>query len=303
MIIQSPEEAPPAKKPPWLRIQFPSQTSYFSVSSLLERHNLNTICRSARCPNISECWSQKTATFLILGNVCTRACAFCAVKKGRPGPPPADEPAAVAEAAASLNLSYVVVTSVTRDDLPDGGASRFVETIEALRKRIPGVKIEVLIPDFGGDESALLRVVHASPDVLNHNLETTEDLYPKINRSAAGYARSLDVLRRAKAGGAVTKSGLMIGLGETEEALPRTLADLRGAGCELLTIGQYLRPSPEHAPVVRYYSPEEFDGLKRQALGLGFLAVESGPLVRSSFHAHQLFASLRGRRQDAACAT
>jgi lipoic acid synthetase len=303
LIIHSPEEAVPAKKPPWLRVRFPSHASYFSVSSLLDRHNLNTICRSARCPNIAECWSERTATFLILGNVCTRGCSFCAVKKGTPEPPLPDEPFEVAEAAAALNLSYVVVTSVTRDDLPDGGSSHFVRTIEALRRRIWGVKIEILIPDFAGDEAALLGVVEASPDVLNHNLETTEDLYPRINRAAANYGRSLKVLRTAKELGAATKSGLMIGLGETEDTLLRTITDLRRVGCDLLTIGQYLRPSRDHAPVVRYYSPAEFDELKRLALGLGFQGVESGPLVRSSFHAHHLYESLPARREDSPCAT
>ena len=303
MITHPPEESRKTPKPPWLRVAFPTHPDYFAVSALLEKHGLNTICRSAKCPNIAECWSERTATFLILGNVCTRACAFCAVAKGTPGPPSEEEPRQVAEAAARLGLTHVVITSVTRDDLPDGGAGHFVRTIGALRQGLPETSIEVLVPDFGGDEDALRRVIHAGPDVLNHNLETTEALYPKINRPASNYQRSLNVLRAAKDEGAVTKSGLMIGAGETEEDLVRTFKDLRRTGCDLLTIGQYLQPTRNHAPVVRYYTPEDFTRLRAVALSLGFGGVEAGPLVRSSFHAHQLYDTFRRLQKGIPCAT
>lgn len=276
-----------------MKVKFPSQEDYFSVSALLRKHGLNTICRSAQCPNRAECWTERTATFLILGDVCTRNCAFCAVTHGAPSAPEMDEPERVAEASASLGLRYVVVTSVTRDDLPDGGASHFARVIRSLRARIPGVKVETLIPDFAGAEAPLRTVLEAAPDVLAHNVETVESFYPRIGRPAAGYRRSLEVLRRAAAQGpSVVKSGLMIGLGETAAELSQTMADLRAAGCVLLTIGQYLRPSKLHAPVARYWTPAEFESLRREALGLGFAGVESGPLVRSSFHAPKLHAAL-----------
>jgi lipoic acid synthetase len=272
-----------------LKVKFPSQEGYFSVSALLRRQGLNTICRSAQCPNRAECWTERTATFLILGDVCTRNCAFCAVAKGRPGPVGADEPERVAEAAASLGLRYVVVTSVTRDDLPDGGASHFVGVIRALRSRIPGVRVETLIPDFAGAEAPLRAVLEAAPDVLAHNIETVESFYPRIGRPAEAYRRSLDVLRRAGVfGAAAVKSGLMIGLGETPAEVSRTMADLRESGCGLLTIGQYLQPTRRHAPVARYAAPAEFESLRLEALALGFAGVESGPLVRSSYHAPRL---------------
>lgn len=293
MTNHPPDSTPSPRKPDWLKVKFPSQDDYFSVSALLRKHGLNTICRSAQCPNRAECWTERTATFLILGDVCTRNCAFCAVAKGAPAPPEPDEPGRVAEASASLGLRYVVVTSVTRDDLPDGGASHFARVIRSLRSRIPGVKVETLVPDFAGDETSLQIVLDAAPDVLAHNVETVEAFYPRIGRPAAGYRRSLDVLRRAAARGpALVKSGLMIGLGETPADLSRTMADLRSAGCALLTIGQYLRPSKLHAPVARYWTPAEFESLRREALTLGFTGVESGPLVRSSFHAAHLHASL-----------
>ena len=296
MITHPPEETRTNPKPSWLKVAYPSQPGYFEVSAILKNNGLNTICRSAKCPNTAECWSHRTATFLILGNVCTRACTFCAVQKGAPGPLDEDEPRRVAEAAAQLGLAHVVVTSVTRDDLTDGGAAHFARTIQAVRTRLAGAGIEALIPDFGGDDGALRIVLRAAPDVLNHNLETTEAQYPKINRPAGNYRRSLAVLRTAKAEGLVTKSGLMIGAGEAEEDLVRTFADLRGAGCDLLTLGQYLQPTRAHAPVVRYYPPDEFARLRDIALGFGFAAVESGPLVRSSFHAHTLYDSVKGRK-------
>jgi lipoic acid synthetase len=285
-----------------LRVRLPADEAYFSVSSLLEKRGLHTICRSARCPNIGECWARKTATFLILGDVCTRSCAFCAVAKGIPKPPAPDEPERIAEAAILLGLKYVVITSVTRDDLADGGAAQFSATAAALRRRLPGIRVEMLIPDFNGDPAALAAALAAHPDVLNHNLETTEALYPAIRRPAAGYRRSLDVLRRASARGFTVKSGLMVGLGETRDDLLRTFRDLRDAGCLLLTIGQYLRPSPAHAPVIRYYRPKEFDELKSRALAEGFAGVEAGPLVRSSYHAQSLQASFTRGRKDASCA-
>jgi len=289
-------------KPAWLRVKLPADKAYFSVSALLAERGLHTICRSARCPNIGECWAQKTATFLILGNICTRSCAFCAVAKGRPDPPSPDEPERVADAAALLGLKYAVVTSVTRDDLPDGGAAHFAATAAALRRRLPGILVELLIPDFQGDPAALDLVLATAPDILNHNLETIEALYPAILRPAAGYRRSLDVLGRASARGFAVKSGLMIGLGETESDLGRTFRDLRGAGCTLLTIGQYLQPTAAHAHVARYYTPEEFAALKTLALAEGFAGVEAGPLVRSSYHAHSLQAAFAGNRKDASCA-
>jgi len=302
LTVPDPPRPPASPKPAWLKVRLPDDEAYFAVSALLDKRGLHTICRSARCPNISECWAQKTATFLILGNVCTRACAFCAVTKGRPEAPEISEPERIAEAASLLGLTYAVVTSVTRDDLPDGGAAHFAATIAALRRRIPGIRVEALIPDFGGNPNALDIVLAVSPEILNHNLETTESLYPAIGRPASGYRRSLEVLRRAKERGFTTKSGLMIGLGESRDDLLKTFRDLRQAGCDLLTIGQYLRPSPAHAPVVRYYPPEEFAGLKTLASAEGFPGVEAGPLVRSSYHAQTLQASFERGRGDAACA-
>jgi lipoic acid synthetase len=297
-----PDPVESSRKPDWLKVKFPSQQEYFAVSTLLQKHGLNTICRSAQCPNRAECWSEKTATFLILGDVCTRRCAFCAVAKGTPAPPSPGEPAQVAEAAAALGLKYVVVTSVTRDDLADGGAAQFAAVIGALRTRIPGVLIETLVPDFKGAAEPLALVLEAGPDIFNHNLETVESFYPRIGRPAANYRRSLDVLRRAKDAGATTKSGLMIGLGEAEDELRRTLGDLREAGCDLLTIGQYLRPTRTHALVAKYYTPDEFRRWRDEALLLGFRDAEAGPLVRSSFHAHKLFETLAAA-QDSPCAT
>ncbi|UCE23023.1 MAG: lipoyl synthase [Candidatus Aminicenantes bacterium] len=281
------------KKPSWLKVKFPSEPNFFYVSRILEKEKLHTICQSAKCPNISECWSKKTATFLILGDVCTRDCAFCAVKKGNPSPPLSDEPSQVTEAAARLGLRYVVITSVTRDDLPDGGASVFVRTIEALKERIPGVKVEVLIPDFQGNNMALESVIQVQPDTLNHNIETTESGYSRINRPVENYKRSLGVLNEAKKLGATTKSGLMVGLGENREEIIQSLSDLRKVSCDLLTIGQYLPPSRSHAPVIKYYSPSEFKELRRTALEFGFKSVESGPLVRSSYMAHKMYNTLK----------
>ena len=287
------QETQSSKKPSWLKVKFPSDSNFFYVSNILKKEKLHTICQSARCPNMSECWSQRTATFLILGDICTRKCAFCAVKKGVPSSPSPEEPGQVAEAVSKLGLRYAVVTSVTRDDLADGGASLFAETIKAVRERTPGVKVEVLVPDFNGDEEALETVIRAKPDVLNHNLETTEAIYPQINRPRENYWRSLKVLEKAGEMGAATKSGLILGLGESKEDILQSFSDLRKASCDLLTMGQYLQPSRTHAPVMKYYSPGEFEELKMAALDNGFKDVESGPLVRSSYKAHKIYKSLQ----------
>jgi len=282
------EGRPSARKPSWLKVSLPTHPNFFRVADTLKTHGLHTVCRSARCPNIAECWSEKTATFLLLGDVCTRACGFCAVDKGAPGPVEKDEPVRVAAAANAFGLSYVVLTSVTRDDLPDGGASVFARTVAALRDTIPDVRVETLIPDFQGDERSLKTVIAARPEIVNHNLEVPEPLYPAIGRPRERYRRSVRLLEAAGRLGAVTKSGLMLGLGETEEDIDRTLSDLRKAGCELLTMGQYLQPSRAHAAVRKYYSPEEFAVWKRTALERGFRAVEAGPLVRSSYRARKM---------------
>ncbi|MGB7295234.1 MAG: lipoyl synthase [Candidatus Aminicenantales bacterium] len=278
-------------KPSWLKVRLPAHHNFFQVSEILKKNHLQTICQSAKCPNIAECWTARTATFLILGDTCTRNCGFCAVKKGAPQALIDDEPSKVAQAVDSMGLDYAVVTSVTRDDLPDGGASVFVRTILAIKDKRPRAKVETLIPDFGGDEQALAEVIAAGPDVLNHNLETTAGNYPRINRPAGNYGRSLVVLEKAGRLGALTKSGLMVGLGETAAGLEQALHDLRRVGCRLLTIGQYLQPTRDHPPVSRFYPPGEFEALRQRALGLGFLEVAAGPLVRSSYQAHRLYRS------------
>ncbi|MBS3819139.1 lipoyl synthase [bacterium] len=277
------------KKPPWLKVNFSSNQNYFDVSKILKEKGLHTICQSAKCPNISECWGQKTATFLILGDVCTRNCAFCAVKSGTPSPPKKDEGERIAEAAVLMGLQYVVITSVTRDDLDDGGAFLFASTIEKINEKAPETKVEVLIPDFRGEEEPLQRVLEAQPEVLNHNVEVPETLYPSINRPPINYLRSLKVLEQAKKRGAWTKSGIMVGLGETKAHILQTFSGLRNVSCDLLTIGQYLQPSRSHYPVKKYYSPLEFKQLKKIALDFGFKQVESGPLVRSSYRAHTMY--------------
>jgi lipoic acid synthetase len=289
---------PPQRKPPWLKIKLPTHENFFYVSSLVRKHNLNTICQSAKCPNVSECWSHRTATFLILGDVCTRDCSFCAVKHGTPSEDIGEEAARVAESVDAMDLRYVVITSVTRDDLPDGGASHFAAVIGAVREMRPETKIEVLIPDFKGDEEALAAVLEAGPEVLNHNLEVPESLYSQINRPQENYRRSLQVLERAKRAGAVSKSGLMVGLGETRDDMVRALRDLRGAGCQLLTIGQYLKATQNNPHVVKYYTPDEFEQLKSMALEMGFNQVEAGPLVRSSYRAHRLYEDLQRADQE-----
>lgn len=277
-----------AARPTWLRVPAPVGEQYHALKALVGAQRLHTVCQSARCPNIGECWQSRTATFLILGNTCTRRCAFCAVESGQPTEYDLDEPRRVADAVATLQLRYAVVTSVTRDDLPDGGAGIFAETIRQLRARIPACRVEVLIPDFQGDASALALVLAARPDVLNHNIETVERLYSLV-RPQAVYTRSLALLARAKTldPAQTTKSGLMLGLGETEAEVLDALRDLRAAGCDIVTIGQYLRPSAAHLPVVKYYAPEDFARFADHGKALGFRHVESAPLVRSSYHARE----------------
>ena len=281
---------PPLRKPAWLRRSLPAGPNYESVRALLKNGRLHTVCQEAKCPNVWECFSRHTATFLILGPRCTRNCRFCNVQHGPDGPPDPEEPRRVGEAARTMNLRYVVVTSVTRDDLPDGGAAHFAETIRAIRESIPGALVEVLVPDFQGSADSIRTVVEARPDVLNHNIETVPRLYPEV-RPQAVYERSLDLLRRVReiAPGIPTKSGLMLGLGEKDEEVLGTLRDLRAADCAILTIGQYLQPSKEHLPVARFVPPEEFEKLRELALEMGFAEVASGPFVRSSYHAGDLY--------------
>jgi lipoic acid synthetase len=266
----------------------PSGENYIRLRRLIREHRLNTVCEDARCPNIGECWGAGTATFLILGEVCTRACRFCAVKSGRPPTTDYDEPRRVAEAILELKVRYAVITSVDRDDLEDGGASIFAETIRRIRAANAAVRTEVLIPDFRGSVPALRHVVEAMPDVLAHNIETVPRLYP-VARAGSRYRRSLSVLRDAKSFGVttVTKSSIMVGLGETRDEILESLADLHSCDVDIVTLGQYLQPTREHLSVERYYSPEEFAELRDDALSLGFRYVEAGPLVRSSYHAER----------------
>ena len=278
------------KKPPWLKRRLPTGSTYEKVRQVLKRSHLHTVCQEAKCPNLWECFSQETATFLILGDRCTRDCGFCAVQHGPDGPPDPDEPSRIARAVRGMKLSYVVVTSVTRDDLSDGGAGHFVETIREIRKLTPDIRIEVLIPDFLGNTAALDTVLEAHPDVINHNMETVRRLYPVV-RPQADYDRSLFVIRYSATAAAEVpiKSGLMLGLGETREELIETLENLIEAGCRMLTIGQYLQPSKSHLDVVRYVPPGEFDELGELALQQGFIEVASGPFVRSSYQAKEMF--------------
>ncbi len=286
-----PGNRPSGRKPPWLKRRLPTGAAYENVRSLIQNGRLHTVCQEAKCPNIWECFSEKTATFLILGDRCTRDCRFCAVAAGPSGPPDPGEPERVALAAETLGLRYAVITSVTRDDLADGGSGHFAETIRALKKRIPAVLVEVLIPDFQGSKTALETVLSAGPDVLNHNLETVPRLYPEV-RPEADYHRSLTLLDRVRASGRgiPSKSGIMLGLGEQDTEIRQVLADLLSVGCTMLTLGQYLQPSRSHLPVTRYVPPEEFDRWKETAKTMGFSEVASAPFVRSSYHAHRLYA-------------
>lgn len=278
--------------PEWFKQRIPPAGSMTQVSGLLEELNLNTVCESARCPNIGQCFSRGTATFMILGSNCTRNCTFCAVNKYPPSPLDPAEPGHVAEAVSRLKLQYVVITSVTRDDLPDGGAAHFARTVELVH-RLPGnIRVEILVPDFAGDTAALKTVLESRPEVIAHNLETVPRLYPEV-RPMADYRRSLDLLRQSKAiaPDILTKSGLMLGLGETREEVLQAMRDLREAGCDLLTLGQYLAPSPQHHPVVDFITPEAFAAYEPIALKMGFSGIASAPLVRSSYQAAELFNS------------
>lgn len=285
-VIETGQEVghPIPRRPEWLKVKIPGGAGYTETKQLVDQHRLHTVCEEARCPNIAECWSRRSATFMILGDVCTRSCGFCAVKTGRPPYLDWDEPQRVAEAVAQLNLRHCVITSVNRDELPDGGAQIFAMTIREIRKRLPGCTIEVLIPDFKGNEPALLTVLAAKPEILNHNVETIPRLYRRV-RPQANYRQSLEVLARAKKHGAVTKSGFMMGLGETLDEARALLRDLHASNVDIATIGQYLQPTREHLPVERFVPPVEFAELKAYGMALGFRHVESGPLVRSSYHA------------------
>ena len=279
-------------KPSWLRARAPFGDNFHNLKKLARGLGLHTVCESAQCPNIGECWSHKTATFMLLGDICTRRCGFCAVPKGKPQPIDRDEPRRVAEAVATLGLKHAVVTSVNRDDDNLGGARIFAATIRQIRERAPDCRVEVLIPDFQGMDEALKVVLDAQPDVLNHNTESVPRLY-RVVRSGARYERTLKLLENVKklSPGMVTKSGVMVGLGETTEELIEVFRDLGGRDVDILTVGQYLRPSRDHLPMARFYTPEEFNSLRDEALRFGFRHVESGPLVRSSYHAHEQAAS------------
>lgn len=276
----------PEKRPHWLRASAPAGENYHELKTLVERMKLHTVCESAACPNVGECWQRRTATFMILGAVCTRRCGFCAIRKGAPEPVDYDEPRRVAEAVATLGLRYAVITSVNRDDRKDGGAELFALTVRAIRERVPGCKVEVLVPDFQGSRAALATVLDAAPNVLNHNIETVARLYRQV-RPGARYERSLHLLSAGKelCPEIPTKSGLMLGLGETTEEVLRAMSDLRARQVDILTLGQYLRPSPKHVPVARYVPPAEFDELRQIGLDMGFRHVEASPLARSSYHA------------------
>jgi len=293
LVQISPFRKAPAPKPEWLKARAPVGENFHDLKRLARSLGLHTVCESAHCPNIGECWQAKTATFMMLGNLCTRRCGFCAVPKGRPEPIDFDEPRRVAEAVAVLGLQHAVITSVNRDDDLLGGARAFAMVIEEIRRQAPGCRVEVLIPDFQGDEEAIRIVVEARPEVLNHNIESVPRLY-RVVRSGARYERTLRLLQYAKelnpAG--VTKSGVMVGLGEETRELLEVCSDLARVGCDILTIGQYLRPSRDHLPMARLYTPREFAELKADALKMGFRHVESGPLVRSSYHAHEQAASV-----------
>ena len=291
LLVHPSTSAAAGGRPSWLKVRAVQNGNYRQLKVLLRRSGLHSVCEEALCPNIYECFEQRTATFLILGSVCTRSCAFCAITTGRPTELDLAEPGRLAEAVQAMGLSHVVITSVARDDLRDGGASLFADTIRAVRRRVPECTIEVLIPDFGGSLSALRTVLDAGPDILNHNVETVPRLHRRV-RARARYYRSLELLARAKAmaPGCLTKSGIMVGLGEKWQEVLAVLRDLRQVDCEIVTIGQYLQPTSgrRHLQVQKYYTPEEFAELREAALAVGFRGVESGPLVRSSYHAHRL---------------
>ncbi|MEO7274716.1 MAG: lipoyl synthase [Vicinamibacterales bacterium] len=293
-----PEPLPKQPKPDWLKVRAPGSDNYRRLKGLMRDLGLHTVCEEANCPNIGECWNHGTATFMILGGTCTRSCGYCNVVHGTPQAANADEPVNVASAIHAMDLDYVVITSVDRDDLPDGGAGHFARTIAETRARLATCRIEVLIPDFKGDEQALRTVLEARPDVLNHNIETVPRLY-RTARPGGRYERALQLLDRSRtiAPTIPTKSGLMVGLGEEMDEVVATLGDLRAAGCQIITIGQYLRPSLANLPMSRYWTPSEFAELKQIGLDLGFGHVESGPLVRSSYHAHEQTESFEAGRR------
>ncbi|MGX5817467.1 lipoyl synthase [Chitinophaga lutea] len=285
-VIAAETAAPRVKKPDWLRVKLPIGENYRQVRNLVDTHKLHTICESGNCPNMGECWGAGTATFMILGNVCTRSCGFCAVATGRPEPVDWDEPQRVAEAIYLMKVKHAVITSVDRDELKDGGSIIWANTIKAVRALNPTTTMETLIPDFRGIWENLERVIEAAPEVVSHNLETVERLTKQV-RIQAKYHRSLEVIRRLKAGGMRTKSGIMLGLGETKEETIQAMQDLRDNGCDVVTLGQYLQPTPKHLPVVRFVHPDEFAELREIGYGMGLDYVESGPLVRSSYHAEK----------------
>ncbi len=274
------------RRPEWLKARIPSGEKYSGLLRIIRRHELHTVCEEARCPNMGECWNAGTATFMILGDICTRSCGFCAVKTGKPTELDLDEPRRVADAVRKLGLRHAVITSVNRDELRDGGASIYAETVRQIRETVPSCTVEVLIPDFQGEEFALSLVLDAHPDILNHNTETVPRLY-RLVRPQARYDRSLELLHRAKERGFLTKSGLMLGIGETMDEVRQVIRELRSVQCNILTLGQYLQPTKSHVPVDRYVHPDEFHQLKEEGMQMGFKHVESGPLVRSSYHAER----------------
>lgn len=274
------------RRPSWLKIRVPLGTKFSEVRKLVDEQRLNTVCEDARCPNMEECWNRGTATFMILGDICTRSCGFCSVKTGRPLELDTDEPRRVAEAVARMELRHAVITSVNRDELKDGGASIFADTIRAIRDRLPHCRVEVLTPDFQGKTEAIQTVIDARPDIFNHNIETVPRLYRRV-RPQAKYQRSLDLLRMCKNQRLTTKTGIMLGLGETDEEILDVMRDIRALDVDIMTLGQYLQPTKTHLPVERYVTPEEFTAWKQRGLELGFSHIESGPLVRSSYHADE----------------
>lgn len=281
-----PEHTLPGRKPAWLKVKLPAGPGYTRLRDIVDEHRLHTVCESARCPNMGECWGRGTATVMILGDVCTRSCGFCHIATGRPPELDLDEPRRVGEAAAKLKLRHIVITSVNRDELADGGSTVWAQTIRHVRHDSPGTTIEVLIPDFCGNWDDLDRVLDAGPDILNHNMETVPSQYRRV-RPQAKYPRSLELLKRAKAKGFTTKTGLMLGIGEGDQELLQTLHDIRTADVNILTLGQYLQPTRQHLPIDRWVTPEEFASWKKVGLDMGFSVVESGPLVRSSYHADE----------------
>ena len=295
-VIQPGAAPPPNRHPSWIKVRAPHGERYERVKDLMRGHRLHTVCEEARCPNMGECWGHGTATFLLMGEICTRACRFCAVKGGKPEPLDPGEPEAVAEVVRSLGLEFTVLTSVDRDDLPDQGADHIARTVEAIRRLLPSCGVEALVPDFRGVRECVERIARSPLTVFAHNVETVEGLYRSV-RPGARYERSLRVLEMAKEAvpSLLTKSGLMLGLGETREEVEDCLSDLRDHGCDIVTLGQYLRPSPEQLPVVRYLTPAEFEELREAARAFGFRQVVSGPLVRSSYHAWEAKEAAEGR--------